>query len=232
MAITQDRMLALIADTEEAEQQFEDLKQALQRITAYQAKGLFTQDEAWAAVLTLVEKLPRKLPLLALAVEKTHFAKTAKANERAKRYAAGQRRLQGVPPRGVTALPPAQAPAQMPAPYQPTRHNALPFDPAEPLAQAPPKAAEKVTLDPEYLRFLKAQEKLLAEKDAEQAQAPPPQDAVYQPRSYDMGGGRVADLSEIESNILTDDPALFLPTGASARTGTSTGTGTKTEDLP
>lgn len=188
MAITQDRMLALIADAVKANEAYENLKEDLKKLTLYEAKGEMTQEEVFYTILDMVKNLPT-LPLFALAIEAKHFQKNAKSNERAKRHAAGKRILAGV--KGREQSPTAE-------PWRTPQHT-IKLD----LPQG--QQDDLVTLDEAYWKSLKA------EGEAPQAAVGATQQPMPRtPQTY-SDGTRVVDLSEMAPPVTLGDMAEFLP---------------------
>lgn len=96
MPITQDRMIDLIREVERCQQARDQLVSDLRQTLKLWAEELFTPVEAMDSIVLLVNQ-QHELSLPAYATEKAHFLKHEARNEKKQRYAAGQRRMQGVP---------------------------------------------------------------------------------------------------------------------------------------
>lgn len=96
MPITQDRMIDLIREVERCSHAREQLVTDLRQTIQLWSEQLFTPTEAMDSIVLLLNQ-QHELSLPAYHTEKAHFLKHEARNEKKQRYAAGQRRMAGVP---------------------------------------------------------------------------------------------------------------------------------------
>lgn len=125
MALSQDRMLAVLTEMQELKRTLEDLKKELGTTFKLARSGDLQGDELLSTIYQLGQT---PMPLCeAFLIERAHFTRVAKANEKRRARAYLARRAAGAP-EGVFGPPPQNyyppaPPTKQPERFQPTPSN-------------------------------------------------------------------------------------------------------------
>lgn len=196
MGISQSRMIDLIHDCGRAAQSLERLKSDL-----WQVFGLKLDEKTTVAMLESVLATHQRPLLEAFLVERAHFAKVERYNEKKRRYMAGKRRVEGKSERLQ------HAGLQSPEPYQFTRETPLSDD----LSQAVPWEGEPA---PPLLEGLRA--KAWVEEKVRKWQDNTPQEELpqalrdhpVQPRAK-PGNDVTPDLTDFDNTLPDMSKGVF-----------------------
>ncbi len=99
MALTQDRMIAVITDGQTAEKAYLDLRASLEAILDQASGQELSLLEALQAIAQLLKETPARLFLADLTFEAKHFERNSRKNDRMRLYLQNKREREGIKPR-------------------------------------------------------------------------------------------------------------------------------------
>lgn len=209
MAITQDRMQALIKEARHAESTYLSLRETLLALAQNFREGVIPAREYLEKVDQTIITAPAALMLYATEYEDRHFTQHGRKNERMKTYLEARRRANGIAPK-------ASAPAFAPSAPQQHQLSSLHYQPptfaqSQPLPQIAEQELEDFT---PYQQAAQAKPLSLTAITEALKTAPPPSGHV--PLSPQATAPRSTSFSptsdpDIERDLSEKEPDILPP---------------------